>query len=55
MGVNAGPQSSLNICGLYFAASMYVGNLMPLLLNLPLVSLFVSVLRILQCYLYSNT
>lgn len=35
-----------------FVASMYVGNLMLLLLNLPLVGLFVSVLRIPYAYLY---
>jgi putative tricarboxylic transport membrane protein len=35
-----------------FVASMYVGNLMLLALNLPLVSLFVSVLRIPYSYLY---
>src|SRR6188474_2225695 len=35
-----------------FVASMYVGNVMLLLLNLPLVSVFVSVLRIPYAYLY---
>jgi putative tricarboxylic transport membrane protein len=35
-----------------FVASMYVGNLMLLALNLPLVSVFVSVLRIPYSYLY---
>jgi putative tricarboxylic transport membrane protein len=35
-----------------FVASMYVGNLMLLALNLPLVGLFVSVLRIPYAYLY---
>ncbi len=35
-----------------FIASMYVGNLMLLALNLPLVGLFVSVLRIPYTYLY---
>jgi len=35
-----------------FIASMYVGNLMLLALNLPLVGLFVSVLRIPYVYLY---
>jgi putative tricarboxylic transport membrane protein len=35
-----------------FVASMYVGNLMLLALNLPLVSLFVNVLRIPYSYLY---
>src|ERR1043165_2742538 len=35
-----------------FVASMYVGNIMLLALNLPLVSLFVTVLRIPYAYLY---
>ncbi len=35
-----------------FIASMYVGNVMLLLLNLPLVGLFVNVLRIPYAYLY---
>jgi putative tricarboxylic transport membrane protein len=35
-----------------FVASMYVGNLMLLVLNLPLVGLFVTVLRIPYAYLY---
>lgn len=35
-----------------FVASMYVGNLMLLALNLPLVGVFVSVLRIPYAYLY---
>jgi putative tricarboxylic transport membrane protein len=35
-----------------FVASMYVGNLMLLLLNLPLVGVFVTVLRIPYAYLY---
>jgi putative tricarboxylic transport membrane protein len=35
-----------------FVASMYVGNVMLLLLNLPLVSIFVWVLRIPYAYLY---
>jgi putative tricarboxylic transport membrane protein len=35
-----------------FVASMYVGNVMLLLLNLPLVGLFVNVLRIPYVYLY---
>ena len=35
-----------------FVASMYVGNVMLLLLNLPLVGLFVNVLRIPYAYLY---
>jgi putative tricarboxylic transport membrane protein len=35
-----------------FIASVYVGNLMLLALNLPLVGLFVTVLRIPYVYLY---
>ena len=35
-----------------FVASMYVGNIMLLVLNLPLVSVFVAVLRIPYVYLY---
>lgn len=35
-----------------FVASMYVGNLMLLMLNLPLVSAFVNILRIPYAYLY---
>src|SRR5689334_5316943 len=35
-----------------FVASMYVGNIMLLVLNLPLVSVFVTVLRIPYAYLY---
>src|ERR1700745_1489990 len=35
-----------------FVASMYVGNVMPLALNLPLVGIFVTVLRIPYAYLY---
>ena len=35
-----------------FVASMYVGNLMLLLLNLPLVGIFVNLLRIPYAYLY---
>ena len=35
-----------------FVASMYVGNLMLLALNLPLVGLFVNLLRIPYAYLY---
>jgi putative tricarboxylic transport membrane protein len=53
-GVNAGPQLVTEHPDVFwgFVASMYVGNLMLLLLNLPLVSLFVSVLRIPYAYLY---
>jgi putative tricarboxylic transport membrane protein len=53
-GVNAGPQLVTEHPNVFwgFVASMYVGNLMLLLLNLPLVSVFVSVLRIPYAYLY---
>ncbi|MFN3657493.1 MAG: tripartite tricarboxylate transporter permease [Pseudolabrys sp.] len=53
-GVPAGPQLVSDHRDLFwgFVASMYVGNLMLLALNLPLVSLFVSVLRIPYAYLY---
>src|SRR6185436_14041785 len=52
--VPAGPQLVSDHRDLFwgFVASMYVGNIMLLLLNLPLVSLFVSVLRIPYAYLY---
>jgi putative tricarboxylic transport membrane protein len=53
-GVSAGPQLVNEHPDVFwgFVASMYVGNLMLLLLNLPLVSLFVTVLRIPYAYLY---
>jgi putative tricarboxylic transport membrane protein len=53
-GVAAGPQLINEHPQVFwgFVASMYVGNLMLLLLNLPLVGLFVSVLRIPYAYLY---
>ncbi len=53
-GVNAGPQLVTEHPDVFwgFVASMYVGNLMLLALNLPLVGLFVSVLRIPYAYLY---
>ena len=53
-GVSAGPQMVTDRPDVFwgFVASMYVGNLVLLLLNLPLVSLFVSVLRIPYAYLY---
>src|ERR1700752_2558864 len=52
-GVAAGPQLVNEHPDVFwgFVASMYVGNLMLLLLNLPLVGLFVSVLRIPYAYL----
>ncbi|MFL6975460.1 MAG: tripartite tricarboxylate transporter permease [Xanthobacteraceae bacterium] len=53
-GVAAGPQLVNEHPDVFwgFVASMYVGNLMLLALNLPLVGLFVSVLRIPYAYLY---
>lgn len=53
-GVAAGPQLINEHPNVFwgFVASMYVGNLMLLALNLPLVGLFVSVLRIPYAYLY---
>jgi putative tricarboxylic transport membrane protein len=53
-GVSAGPAMITEHPNVFwgFVASMYVGNLMLLLLNLPLVGLFVSVLRIPYGYLY---
>src|SRR6186997_3286268 len=53
-GVAAGPQLINEHPDVFwgFVASMYVGNLMLLVLNLPLVSVFVSVLRIPYAYLY---
>jgi putative tricarboxylic transport membrane protein len=53
-GVGIGPQLVNEHPDVFwgFIASMYVGNVMLLLLNLPLVGLFVSVLRIPYAYLY---
>src|SRR5919107_314922 len=53
-GVSAGPQMVTERPDVFwgFVASMYVGNLVLLALNLPLVSVFVSVLRIPYAYLY---
>src|SRR5436190_22326916 len=53
-GVPAGPQLVTEHPDVFwgFVASMYVGNLMLLALNLPLVGLFVNVLRIPYGYLY---
>ena len=53
-GVNAGPQLITEHPDVFwgFVASMYVGNLMLLALNLPLVGIFVTVLRIPYAYLY---
>jgi len=53
-GVPPGPQLVSEHPDVFwgFIASMYVGNLMLLALNLPFVGLFVSVLRIPYAYLY---
>ena len=53
-GVSPGPQLVTEHPKVFwgFVASMYVGNVMLLLLNLPLVGLFVSVLRVRYAYLY---
>jgi putative tricarboxylic transport membrane protein len=53
-GVAPGPQLVTDHPDVFwgFVASMYVGNLMLLALNLPLVSVFVTVLRIPYSYLY---
>src|SRR6266446_3119927 len=53
-GVQPGPQLVNEHPDVFwgFVASMYVGNVLLLLLNLPLVGIFVSVLRIPYAYLY---
>ena len=53
-GVSAGPQLVTEHPDVFwgFVASMYVGNLVLLALNLPMVSVFVTVLRIPYSYLY---
>jgi putative tricarboxylic transport membrane protein len=53
-GVSVGPNLITEHRDVFwgFVASMYVGNLMLLALNLPLVSIFVAVLRIPYAYLY---
>jgi putative tricarboxylic transport membrane protein len=53
-GIGAGPQLVTEHPQVFwgFVASMYVGNVMLLLLNLPLVGVFVNVLRIPYAYLY---
>ena len=53
-GVAAGPQLVNEHPDVFwgFVASMYVGNLMLLALNLPLVGVFVTILRIPYAYLY---
>ena len=53
-GVSPGPQLMQNRPDIFwgFIASMYVGNMVLLILNLPLVGLFVNLLRIPYAYLY---
>ena len=53
-GVSVGPNLVKDQPDVFwgFVASMYVGNLMLLALNLPLVSIFVTVLKIPYAYLY---
>jgi putative tricarboxylic transport membrane protein len=53
-GIPAGPQLVTEHPKVFwgFVASMYIGNVMLLALNLPLVGLFVNVLRIPYAYLY---
>ena len=53
-GIQPGPQLVNEHPDVFwgFVASMYVGNVLLLLLNLPLVGLFVNVLRIPYAYLY---
>ena len=53
-GISVGPQLVNEQPDVFwgFVASMYVGNLMLLALNLPLVSVFVTVLKIPYAYLY---
>ena len=53
-GISPGPRLIQEHPQLYwgFVASMYVGNVVLLILNLPLVGLFVSLLRIPYAYLY---
>jgi len=52
-GVNPGPQLIQNHPDIFWGliASMYVGNIMLVILNLPLVGLFVNLLRIRYAYL----
>jgi putative tricarboxylic transport membrane protein len=53
-GISPGPQLMQTRPDIFwgFIASMYVGNLVLLILNLPLVGLFVNLLRIPYAYLY---
>lgn len=55
-GINAGPQLFQTSSGLVWAliASLYIGNVMLLVLNLPLVSLWVKLLKIPRPQLYAG-
>ena len=55
-GIQPGPQLMLNESALVWAliASLYIGNLMLVVLNLPLVGMWVKVLRIPRHYLYAG-
>jgi putative tricarboxylic transport membrane protein len=55
-GIQPGPQLLLNESALVWAliASLYLGNLMLVVLNLPLVGMWVKVLRIPRHYLYAG-
>jgi putative tricarboxylic transport membrane protein len=55
-GIQAGPQLFTNSATLVWAliASMYIGNVMLLVLNLPLVGLWVKLLRIPRAQLYAG-
>ena len=55
-GLQPGPQLFTNSSGLVWAliASLYIGNLMLLLLNLPLAGIWVKLLRIPRPYLYAG-
>ena len=55
-GIQAGPQLFTNSANLVWAliASLYIGNVMLLVLNLPLVGLWVKILRVPEPLLYAG-
>jgi putative tricarboxylic transport membrane protein len=55
-GIQPGPQLFTSAAGLVWAliASLYIGNLMLLVLNLPMVGLWVKLLKIPKTYLYAG-
>jgi putative tricarboxylic transport membrane protein len=55
-GINPGPQLFTSSAALVWAliASLYIGNVMLLVLNLPLVGLWVKLLKIPRAYLYAG-